>query len=113
RKGGEIALQTWEHLRSMGYDTSITFVGSTPPRQIEQVGVNVIPLLDKNDPEQYRRLWNLYIESHFFLLPTRAEAFGIVFSEASSFGLPCISTQTGGVPNAVRNGENGYTLPIE
>lgn len=44
RKGGEIALQTWEHLRSMGYDTSITFVGSTPPRQIEQVGVNVIPL---------------------------------------------------------------------
>lgn len=113
RKGGDLALQTWERLTEMGYHATLTFVGSTPPHPIELNGVEVIPLLDKNDPAQYQRLWNLYLASHFFFLPTRAEAFGIVFSEASAFGLPCISTQTGGVPHAVRNGENGFTFPLE
>jgi glycosyltransferase involved in cell wall biosynthesis len=48
----------------------------------------------------------------FFLLPTRQELFGFVFGEASAFGLPAITTNTGGVSGAIRDGENGYMLPI-
>jgi glycosyltransferase involved in cell wall biosynthesis len=47
----------------------------------------------------------------FFILPTRAECSAIVFSEASAFGLPIISTRTGGVPDYVQDGVNGYCLP--
>mgnify|MGYP001807222158 FL=1 len=46
-------------------------------------------------------------------MPTRAEAFGIVFCEASAFGLPSISTSVGGVSTAVKNNVNGYLLPYE
>jgi glycosyltransferase involved in cell wall biosynthesis len=49
----------------------------------------------------------------FLILPTRNEAFGIVFCEAAAFGLPVITTHTGGVPEVVRDGENGYVLPVE
>jgi glycosyltransferase involved in cell wall biosynthesis len=45
-------------------------------------------------------------------LPTRADFFGIVFSEASAYGLPSVSTDTGGVSGAVRDGVNGLLLPI-
>lgn len=112
KKGGDIAYNTFKILRDRGLSVTMTFVGSTPPYNIEDEHLKVIPLLDKNDPKQAETLSNLYLESHFHFLPTRTECFGIVFSEASAHGLPSISTDTGGVPHAVRNGENGYRLPL-
>ncbi|MGH8003433.1 MAG: glycosyltransferase family 4 protein, partial [Limisphaerales bacterium] len=71
----------------------------------------VIPFLDKNKPVQREELAKLFFESDFFLLPTRYECYGVVFCEAAAFGLPVITTDTGGVSGVVRNGENGYLLP--
>lgn len=34
---------------------------------------------------------------HLLLLPTRAECAGIVFNEASAYGVPILLTDTGGV----------------
>ena len=45
-------------------------------------------------------------------MPTMNECFGIVFSEASSFGVPSLSTKTGGVVSAVKDGINGKTFDI-
>jgi glycosyltransferase involved in cell wall biosynthesis len=58
------------------------------------------------------KLCALLASSDFLLLPTRAEAAGLVFCEASAWGLPIISTDTGGVGTYVRNGINGVTLPL-
>ncbi len=74
--------------------------------------MTVIPFIDKHDEKQRRRLGELYSLSDFLLLPTRAECFGIVFCEANAFGLPVITTDTGGVSGAVCNGENGFMLPL-
>jgi glycosyltransferase involved in cell wall biosynthesis len=57
------------------------------------------------------KLITLYKQSNFFLLPTRAEASGLVFSEAAAFGLPVVTTDTGGITSIVRQGVNGITLP--
>jgi glycosyltransferase involved in cell wall biosynthesis len=50
-------------------------------------------------------------------MPTRYEAFGHVYAEASSFGLPSLATNTGGVSSVVRDEVNGklfdYNTPIE
>ena len=48
--------------------------------------------------------------THFLFLPSKAECFGIVFCEASAFGIPSITRNTGGISNAVYNGINGYCL---
>lgn len=40
-------------------------------------------------------------ESDFFVLPSRAEAFGQVFTEALSCGIPVIGTNTGGIPEII------------
>ncbi len=42
-----------------------------------------------------------------FVLPTRAEAFGIVIVEAMASGIPVVATNTGGVPEIVNSGEIG------
>lgn len=52
----------------------------------------------------------LICNCHCLLLPTHAECAGIVFSEASAFGLPSFAYDTGGISNYVINGKNGYRL---
>lgn len=43
--------------------------------------------------------------------PKRLEGFGIVYLEAAARRLPSIACATGGVPEAVRDGETGILLP--
>ena len=39
------------------------------------------------------------------------EGFGIVYLEASAFGLPVVATESGGAAEAVVNGETGIVAP--
>jgi glycosyltransferase involved in cell wall biosynthesis len=111
KKGGEIAFETLNHLESRGIPTTLTVVGCIPPGRISHPRMRVIPFLDKNDQKQRQVLSDLYRNSDFFILPTRAECYGLVYCEANAFALPAIGTDTGGVSEIVKNGENGYLLP--
>lgn len=48
-----------------------------------------------------------------FVLPSRFEAFGIVFVEALSYGLPCIGRNLMEMPNLIQNNETGLLIPAE
>ncbi len=111
RKGGDIALETLIALEKLGIMAELTICGCLPPKGIAHPRMKIIPYLDKNDEDQRRKLEKLYMQSDFFLLPTRNECFGVAMCEANAFGLPVITTQTGGVPEVIRNGENGFILP--
>jgi glycosyltransferase involved in cell wall biosynthesis len=111
RKGGEIAFETLLKLEEFGIKAELIVCGCIPPRQFSHKRMTVIPYLYKSDEKQRAQLEQLYITSDFFLLPTRSESYGMVFAEASAFGLPSITADTGGVPEVVRNGENGFVLP--
>ena len=50
--------------------------------------------------------------SDLFLLPSETEAFGLVALEAMACGVPVVATRTGGIPEVVTHGENGYLAPI-
>jgi glycosyltransferase involved in cell wall biosynthesis len=110
-KGADIAVETLEWLRRDGIQAELTICGCTPPKELDVPGLTVIPFLDKRKPAELARLQELYRDADFFLLPTRAESYGIAFCEASSYGVPSIGTATGGVPGVVTEGENGYLLP--
>lgn len=112
RKGGDIAFETLLALEQQGIEAELVVLGCVPPRRFSHKHLTVIPYLDKNDPTQYKELEQLYLSSDFLLLPTRNECFGLVFCEANAFGLPVISTFTGGVPEVIREGENGFLLPL-
>lgn len=113
RKGGDIAFETLLKLEEMGIEAELTVCGSTPPPGITYDRMKVIPYLDKNDERQARQIEQLYAQADFLLLPTRADCAPNVYKEASAFGVPSITTATGGVADVVLDGENGYTLPYE
>ena len=110
-KGADIAVGTLAELRGRGIEAELVICGCTPPQSVTQEGLTIIPYLNKNDGEQRKRLDQLYRDADFFLLPTRADCYGIVFCEAAAHGVPSIAPATGGVPYAIRDGESGILLP--
>ena len=63
----------------------------------------LLPLLCLNN--EYNQV--LFCESHFLVIPTRADCTPVVFPEACSFGLPCITTNVGGIATVIKDGVNG------
>jgi glycosyltransferase involved in cell wall biosynthesis len=110
-KGADVAVETLAELRDRGVEAELVICGCTPPKPVTQDGLTIIRYLDKNDREQRNRLDQLYRDADFFLLPTRADCYGIVFCEAAAHGVPSIAPATGGVSCAVRDGETGILLP--
>ena len=113
RKGGNIAFDTLKHLKINGLKCNLTVVGCVPPADVIDEDLHVIPFINKNNVDEYIRFEQLLLQSHFLILPTRAECFGVVFCEASAFGVPSITTDTGGIAGAVKNNVNGYRLPLQ
>jgi glycosyltransferase involved in cell wall biosynthesis len=111
RKGGDIAFETLLALEKLGIEAELIVCGCIPPKSISHERMKVIPFLDKNDERQRKELDELYMNADFFLVPSRQEGYGIVFCEASAFGLPIVSTNTGGISEIVKDGENGFLLP--
>ncbi len=62
-------------------------------------------------------LSSYYSEHDVFILTTReepenknVEGFGLVFAEAQACGIPCIGSRTGGIPDAVEDGNGGWLI---
>jgi N-acetyl-alpha-D-glucosaminyl L-malate synthase BshA len=54
----------------------------------------------------------LFAVSDLFVLPSASESFGLAALEAMACGVPVISTNTGGLPELIQNGYNGYMSDV-
>jgi len=114
RKGGSIALELAKKLNNAGLETELTVVGCQPSIRGElPVYVRALGFISKTTGQGLKQIDRLFAESHFLILPSRTEAFGVVFCEANSFGVPCIATDVGGIPTIIRGGINGKLFPID
>jgi glycosyltransferase involved in cell wall biosynthesis len=114
RKGGDDAVAIAAALQAKGIDVRLTIVGCQPPAGVTLPDfVELAGFVSKGTKEGSERIARYFQESHFFVLPTRAEAYGMVFCEASAFALPSIAPQVGGIPSIIEDGVNGWLLPPE
>ncbi len=111
RKGGNVAYEVAERLNQSGLPTELTIIGC-PPLIDDPISDFVKPLgfISKATPAGQKRISQLLMESHFLILPTLADCTPIVFCEANSLGVPCLSTNVGGVPTMIQNGVNGRSF---
>jgi glycosyltransferase involved in cell wall biosynthesis len=54
---------------------------------------------------------NFYKIFHINILASVTDGFGLVLLEAMALGCPVIGTDFGGIPDVIRNGENGLLFP--
>ena len=110
RKGYDMAYQTMAFIRSKGISVKMVVIGCNPPNELLDNDVEVIPFINKNTKKGMIEFDRVMLNSDFFLLPTKAECVAIAFNEASAYGLPVITTDTGGVTEVVKNGINGFAF---
>ena len=109
RKGGPTAVRAVEVLAERGVPAELVIVGEI---EIGHPLVRCTGFLRMSEPAEVEQLRGEMQAAHMLLLPTTAEAFGIVFGEAGAWGMPSITTRTGGVPDNVIDGETGVLLPV-
>jgi glycosyltransferase involved in cell wall biosynthesis len=113
RKGGPLALATLKALLEGGIDAELLVCGCEPPAGVNHPSMRVLPFLRKDNPAQALELRRLLLTSTFLIVPSKAEAWGFVFGEASACGLPSVTRDTGGVSSVVRDEVNGLLLPAD
>jgi len=120
RKGAKELLKAFEVL-NRNYNVELTmFVGSYIDESIQEKEESIIKQYQK-----YRNLHiykkyvprdelfkNFYMASDIFILPTFGDWYPCALLEATSCGLPIISSNIFAIPEIVEDGKNGFLISI-
>jgi len=94
--GGDGALQAQlkGQVRRMGLLDRVTFLGHVPN--------HLTPF--------YYSLADVYVQPSIVDRDGNTEGLGMTLLEAMACGTPCIGSRTGGIPDIIRDGENGFLV---
>ena len=107
RKGGAELLLAWR-MAALDSVARLVIVTESPFDDASLApGVEVRRGVRAYTPEWFE-LWR---DADVFALPTRGEAFGMVFQEAAAAGLPAIGTRLNAIPEIVADGDTGILVP--
>jgi glycosyltransferase involved in cell wall biosynthesis len=113
-KGADVAVDAVRMLNERGMPMELHVVGCQPPPEVRDLPfVKYHGFLRKQIAEEYARLSSLVAQADFLIVPTRFEAFGIVFCEAAAHGTPAIARDTGGISTVIEDGKTGALLPAD
>lgn len=106
RKGGYDLLAAWQQGR-FHERAELEIVTNWALPMPRPHGVMVTRNIEPHSPE-WRACW---AAADAFVMPTRNEAFGLVYQEAAAAGLPAIGTRGNAVPEIILEGETGLLVP--
>ena len=107
RKGGFDLLDAWragsfERFARLDLVTDWPLEGAQLPAGVRLVR-GVAPYTG-----EWAGLWRA---AEVFVMPTRSEAFGMVYQEAAAAGLPAVGTAINAVPEIIEDGVTGVLIP--
>ncbi|WP_433609366.1 glycosyltransferase family 4 protein [Dactylosporangium sp. CA-139114] len=121
RKGQDVLIRALPRIRRAVPDAALLVVSGGPyratlERLAREHGVRGDVVF--TGPVEWAELPAHYAAGDVFAMPCRTrrrgldvEGLGIVYLEASATGLPVLAGDSGGAPNAVREGETGFVVP--
>ncbi len=114
RKGYDILIEAFRQSGLTQSGCKVVIVGAgrehdNLKRQIQRANLQDCVLLTGRKSKE--EIISILAKSHAFILPSRAETFGVVCIEALSQGLPCIATICGG-PEEFIEDSNGMLIPV-
>ena len=110
KKGGNEVLEAYKILKAQKFPCKLTIIGCKPEDVEMDSDVEVIPWIDKRKDLDCEKYNSIMQDADFLVLPTKFEAYGIVFCEASAYGVPSIAPNVGGVSQPISEGKNGFLL---
>lgn len=113
RKGGEMALEINRKLLDLNLNSHLTIIGSVPPNELmSDDHVTIIDHLDKDSEQGAADFASNLQQADFFILPTKADCTPIVIAEALAFGIPVLTSKTGGIASMIQDDYNGFLFDL-
>lgn len=107
RKGGEMLLQWAQNApTNIPWEMHIVTRESVPDCPKGVIVYNDV----QNNSDKLARLFQ---EADVFVLPTKADSFGVVLLEAMASGLPIVASRIAAIPEIVQHGKTGYVFDAE
>jgi len=105
RKGMDKTIEFIKNLQKINKDriVNLDIIGCQNVIKEKNNNIEIHGYLSKKKPNDVKKLNKFYRNAHFFILLSREEAFGLVFLEAASYGLPIITNKVGGISSIVKN----------
>jgi glycosyltransferase involved in cell wall biosynthesis len=113
RKRLDLCMEVADELHRRGWMVTLNYIGPKVPEASRNPRVEWHGRLQLNDSDDRKKHCEILMRSHWMLLPSLAEAFGIAPCEAAHFGRPSVVTDVGGLSTVIKNGVTGSVLPIE
>lgn len=115
-KGVLVLLDALKILKDKGYSFVCDFVGSETKdidaarfaKEVEERGLNNLAIYHGRKYGEEKDVY--FKQAEAFVLPSFNEAFPLVNIEAMEYKLPIVSTNVGGIPDEVVDGENGFII---
>lgn len=104
RKGGLLLIKAFRALRPLGVELHLV----TREQVAAEPGLFVYNDMQPNSDA----LKALYHDCHIFALPTYGDCLPMVLSEAGAAGMATVSTKLAAIPEVVRDGVTGLTVPV-
>jgi glycosyltransferase involved in cell wall biosynthesis len=108
RKGVHILYKAWIACNFDPHKAELIIVGKNQLPEAIRKGLNSSVKFIQNIP--HPEMMGFYMKADVLVLPTLADGFGMVISEAMSMGLPVITTMNSGGPDIITNQKNGFLL---
>jgi glycosyltransferase involved in cell wall biosynthesis len=110
-KRGEDVLEGFKLLRDRGVDATLCLVGDGPDRaQLERKAHDLGVVRDTLFLGYQEDVAPLYAAFDALVLPSGNEGTPVSVIEALAAGRPVVATRVGGVPDVVRDGEDGFLV---
>lgn len=107
-KGGmEVLLAT--ELLAKAYDVHLMMASKVPADIAKRFEDH--PNIHIKEPSSRDELIQMYKDADIFVMPGHFEAYGFVYLEAFSFGLPCIAADGYAAEDLIENGVRGKVIP--
>ncbi len=107
RKGGNLLLEVFQN-RFAGR-AELHLVTKQPPPDLLSPNIHIYRDLGPDDS----RLLDLYAQSDLFVIPTKADFLPWVSLEAMATGRPVIATRVAGLPDVIKDGQNGFLIEVD
>lgn len=113
RKRLDFCVKVTEILAMRGWNVTLHSIGGSTATARASSRVRVHGALSLGDPIDRDIHKALLRRSHFMLLPSLGEMFGIAPGEAAHFARPSLVSAVGGLPTVVQHGKTGMCLPVD
>jgi colanic acid/amylovoran biosynthesis glycosyltransferase len=117
-KGHEYLIKAVSNVQKQGYSVRLDIIGAGPLKEsLEKQAAETLDHFQFHGALSHQETLNMMRQSHLFAHTStttqygQTEAFGLVISEAQWCGLPVVAFKSGGIPEAIDEGNTGLLSP--